>query len=925
MAKRVINSLNAGELSPYLYARSDVDKYQSGCLVMENFVPLVQGGATRRPSLEYKFASVDDDKVRLVPFTFSVSDTYLLVIGDNEINIYQDTTLKDTLVAPWGEDELDEIKYTQSADVMWLVHPDYPVQRLERTSDTSWSIADVEWDYPPLLDENDEEIYLDFEFSETAWVGSTTYNIGDMRQFEGVVYRCIESHSSDPSLFRNDFKRGYWMALNEGVSATCTAYTSRGLDTLTPVYDWIASTGTAGEFYLALTGGGNPNITEPDMVKVDYDNLSAGTLGALGNESFAWGDNEAVPLGFNTVYVKLTGSADPDTKTDVRILNHADVFTSSQVGSQYSVSNPLTQELVGSDNTGTTVGTCQFSERSIVYNTTPYNNGISVPINASNSNWELSTDGTWNGLLKIERSDDFGENWFDYVVVGDTTGGAGKNFSTSSDSPEPARTLLRINFNPSGVTSLGITFELKNTLLDGLFTIDSYNNTHSVDVTVDLSIQKELSVGNQDNSNVISQGATTSKVFSEGAFSSENGFPKSISIFENRLSFGGTTSAPNRLWMSQTDDFQNFLKQDVDTGSIDITINSKTVDEIRWMIPQEKLVIGTAGGEWTLGASDERKPITPTGFDLKGKSSYGSSNLQAVLVNSDIIFQMRQGEKVREWPTNFSLQEYIAPDKTVLAEHITRGGVFQWDYQQQPDSILWCIRNDGELIGFTYEREQSVMGWHRHANDEFDFESVAVLPRDNEEDEVWVSVKITVNGVIKRHIARLTDREWGTDHTTEWQGSDLWVDYQSAGDANHLIGKTVTLVVDGVPQGTQVVDGSGNITGATGTANIVGLPFTSILAPLYFVSENQYGTSRGGKVAARDGVVRFKDTYSAKVGRSATDLEDPLWNSDNSPLYNEDVLVKFDSSSEYLRTMYIVQSEPMPCTVLAMVPNVEVR
>ena len=53
MPKTVINSFNAGELSPYLYARSDFDKYRSGCLTMENFVPLPYGGATRRPAIQY--------------------------------------------------------------------------------------------------------------------------------------------------------------------------------------------------------------------------------------------------------------------------------------------------------------------------------------------------------------------------------------------------------------------------------------------------------------------------------------------------------------------------------------------------------------------------------------------------------------------------------------------------------------------------------------------------------------------------------------------------------------------------------------------------------------------------------------------------------------------------------------------------------
>jgi hypothetical protein len=408
--------------------------------------------------------------------------------------------------------------------------------------------------------------------------------------------------------------------------------------------------------------------------------------------------------------------------------------------------------------------------------------------------------------------------------------------------------------------------------------------------------------------------------WTEGAFSDYRGHPSCIALFESRLIYAGTASEPDTLWLSEIEDYSNFQLGTIDTDAMKLTLNSGKLDEIRWLVPQERLVIGTAGSEWSLGASDERKPITPTGFDLKRKTTYGSNSVQAILVNSAVLFLMRQGRKVREWTPNYNLQDFVAPDLSILAEHITDGGVSLWDYQQQPDNILWSIRADGTLLGFTYERDQNVTGWHRHSNDEFIFESIAIIPRDNEEDEVYASVNM--GGT--RMIARLNDREWGTNYATQWEGSDLWVDYQASGDALHLAGKTVDIVIDGVIKAQEVVDGSGNITATLGSKNIVGLPFTSTLAPIYLNSANQYGTSQGSKTDARTGTIRFKDTFSAKTGQALSDMELVKFDQDETALYSEDAEVWFDNASEFLQTTYVTQEDPMPCTVLAMIIKQEV-
>lgn len=199
-----------------------------------------------------------------------------------------------------------------------------------------------------------------------------------------------------------------------------------------------------------------------------------------------------------------------------------------------------------------------------------------------------------------------------------------------------------------------------------------------------------------------------------GAFSSDLGFPSAITIFENRLVFGGSLSNPGTIYLSATDDYNNFKTSTLATASMRLTINSGKLDVIEWFMPHEDLIIGCSGSEWTLGSESDSLPISPSQFSIRRRTTYGSSTLPAVLVNSAILFYMRNLRKLRQWTFNYEAQDYSAEDLSIVAEHITKSGIKSIAYQQSPDTMIWSVRNDGELIGLTYERDQQVVGWHRH-------------------------------------------------------------------------------------------------------------------------------------------------------------------------------------------------------------------
>ena len=255
-------------------------------------------------------------------------------------------------------------------------------------------------------------------------------------------------------------------------------------------------------------------------------------------------------------------------------------------------------------------------------------------------------------------------------------------------------------------------------------------------------------------------GGRTTKLWYEGAFSDFRGQPRAVALHEQRLCFGGVTADPNSLWCSAIDDFENFEYGTKADDAFSFTLAASEGNRINWLYSQADLLVGTSGDEWTIGSADAAQALSATNIQANRQSSYGSKYMRASLVNDVLLFVQRNGRKLRELVYELNKDGWIAPDLTLLAEHITKGEIVEIAYQQQPDAVLWAVRGDGQLIAMTYERDQKVVGWHRHVT-AGTFESVAVIYGIATEDEVWVAVNRTIDGASKRTIERFS-LDWRT-------------------------------------------------------------------------------------------------------------------------------------------------------------------
>ena len=270
--------------------------------------------------------------------------------------------------------------------------------------------------------------------------------------------------------------------------------------------------------------------------------------------------------------------------------------------------------------------------------------------------------------------------------------------------------------------------------------------------------------------------------WSLGAFSTTTGFPSCVSFFEQRLVFAATINNPQTVYFSKSGDYENMDANIggtiADDDAIIYTIASNQVNAIRFLTSARTLIIGTAGGEFVVSGGGDNNAVTPTNIMIKKQSNHGAANVDAISVGNATLFLQRAKRKIRELAYNFDVDGYIAPDLTILAEHITEGGIAEMAYQEEPLAIIWCVRDDGQLIALTYQREQEVVAWHRHiiggvfGTGNAVCESVAVIPTEDSEYELYMIVKRTIGGATTRYVEYLNTFDFDQTNNTSFNYLD---------------------------------------------------------------------------------------------------------------------------------------------------------
>jgi len=436
--------------------------------------------------------------------------------------------------------------------------------------------------------------------------------------------------------------------------------------------------------------------------------------------------------------------------------------------------------------------------------------------------------------------------------------------------------------------------------------------------------------------------SSTTTDFALGAFSDTTGYPSCVTFFEQRLVFASTTAQPQTIFFSRSADYENFDDKYhatvADDDAIVYTIASNQVNAIRFLTATRTLIIGTAGGEFAADGGGTGEAITPTNILINKQSNHGAANVDGISLGNATLFLQRAKRKIRELAYNFDVDGYVAPDLTILAEHITESGITQMAYQEEPNSIVWCVRTDGQLLGFTYQREQQVTAWHRHifggsfGSGNAVCESVEVLPTDDSEYQVWVIIKRTINGVTKRYVEYLHKFDFDETDDTSFNYLDSQLAYNGSATTtisglDHLEGETVSVLADGSTHPNKVVSSGGITLDRSSTKVKVGLPYVSLLQTMRIDAGANNGTSQSKTKRIYEITARLYESIGIEIGPDLNNMERiPFRSSANLMdsginVFTGDKEIEFRGNYETDGFIFVRQNQPLPLTVLSLYPR----
>jgi hypothetical protein len=402
------------------------------------------------------------------------------------------------------------------------------------------------------------------------------------------------------------------------------------------------------------------------------------------------------------------------------------------------------------------------------------------------------------------------------------------------------------------------------------------------------------------------------------------------------------------VWFSEVGDYENMEEGVKDSDSFSLIVPASS--ETAWVDSIESLILGTFSDEWTIGSNNLDTPITPTNFTVKQQSNYGCRDIQPLQGGESLLFIDSVGRKVREMTYRDTESKYVSPDLTALAEHITLSGIVDIAIQYAPDQILWCVLDDGSLVAMVYEREQDVVAWAKMPIDGF-VQSVCVgrageenavylaITRDETvtwEDEIVTYEDETVTyGVV--YIEKMMPRVFGDNiEDAFFVDSGLTIENSPASATisglDHLVGKTVTVLGDGVVYTpTDVVDENGEVTISTAVSKAqVGLVYRSKLEPLKPVINTEMGTTAASITSVKEMGISLLNSANVKYGASDNklydiDLDNIQWVnlSEIENLFTGTVAVSIDGGFSLEQPLIISSDSPLPLTVRCLVPRLE--
>lgn len=921
-----------GELAPWLDGISN-DVTQNAGRTVENFIVRKSGAASRRPGTFFVREAQNSAKTTvLIPVTIDADQSFVLEVGDTTINFFRQSDhslveAEDGL--PWSAGEVSALRwaYVASEKALYVAHSKHPLHKIFFVGGGSpWEHEVVDmWTQPPwVLAHNSQKrvFLLDGFLDEPEEVQANINPSKQIEFFHGVYHgnnyagltRFYEegetSSSKGQIIVSPEGKIWSGTVEDEGFNAVAAAQDFTG----TRHHRRLFATNQQGRIMLPTESGALWSSEDHGLTWASHT-----LVAKAGTEHFDVVGYSADNNSWRAIHNKAGGALQAFYSADgySSWLSVAAPFASGvrgEIGGLIGENNlwvAWTRQGAGGVESGTilTASTGQIAQGfSVSYQ------GVGIQDVA------YGTPGGQPYWLAITASQG------NTHVLASSQGDAGVGLAWTTVASPGARfdqiawtgsRFIAIEGSPSG--TIWWSSDRKG----------DYWAPHADSPWGDPGM---------DNLNVLVSSGTLK---GQPVFGASGTYPSVIAVNEGRLTIAASVNKPSHIWGSKTGHWQNFFLGETAEKAFEYEIAGSDNVDIQWIVGGNELVVGTRTAEGVL-RGERGIGITPTAAAFLWQSNFGSRPLQPVRVGDHIIFAQRGGEVIRGFVPAAGTEAWKSPDLTAVADHIAEGGVTEIDYQDDPFSLIWFVRADGQLLSCTFDGTRAA--WSRHvtytkadggALTQSAIESIAVVPTSGNEDEVWMIVNRTIGGSTKRYIEYLDKQKFGSLADAHCVDSGVevssGVNVSTVGGLTHLSGQEVDATIDGnyVASGL-VVSGTGTITlPVPGKQIHAGLRYPSYLQTMRPDPGSPWGAGVGLSQYPRAMQLWVHESIGGAVGPTVSITEALSYGEalsyDTATDLTTDILApNFPGDWGRDNYMWVVMTDPLPITVVAYARDVEV-
>lgn len=932
------SSFAGGELSPSMYGRTDIAKYDSGAAVLRNFFVLRYGGAANRPGFKFIAQTYNNKKAVLIPFMYSTDQNYIVEITAGRCQFYTDGGIVvkedgtpysiENFFTDKDLEDAAKIKYTQSADVLFIVHPAHAPMTLTRYGGLDWRFEAMDITGGPFDASNFNSAYIVTKTQQ--WTTPGTYTVHIPAGIDSIEYTIAGAGGGGGG--GNHMSHGPYLYGGNGGSGELL--TGKMTVTSNSDYQVIVGAGGAGGVGVkysdsqtsgksggnssfgnisARGGGGGYRATTPSYSSSEGEwiggsdganGTSYGAGGAGGNGT-GWsgtagsGGNGWVEILYSASIGDNTTVEASDVYGDITLTASDDIFAKSDEGSLFSLTHFLETDYKKG---------------------TPSSTGGNLQVSVlPKSNVYVESFGFWDGNFSLEKYDPVSLQW---VNVRTQSGNRSQNYSLTEENTSESIASYR-------VTSTEFNTDVwsgENEKQRGYITIQSIGGDYTGHVLITEYVSPTVVKGT-----VKKQLASTDETrdFAFAAWNGEKGYPSATGFYEDRLVFAGSKGFPQTFWTSKTGDYYNFGTSipSADDDGITATLNGGQMNGIKAIIAFGEMLLLTAGGEFKVSGGG--KAITGSNVLSQPQEYRGVSDVNPVTIGSRIIYVQHQGNIIRDLAYSYDVDKYTGDDLNLLAPHLFEGHkIISMTYQQIPNSIVWCVRDDGLLLGLTYIKEQDIYAWHQHTTAGGKFVSVCNIGGSTE-DKLYAVIErggqYYVEIMESRDKSTNVEDQFFVDSGITYEGEPT----DEISGLKHLEGYTVAILADGNVLPQQTVENGKVLLGNKYKKVHVGLPIDAEIKTLPIDFTAQDGTYLSRKKRIATVTLLLKDSRGGLFGMKENELNEFKWRSNEA--YGEPISLqtgKFKvtiKSATYDETQQITikQPDPLPMTVLSLIPEIE--